>query len=137
MASLVSGEASAHAHLHLDPSLQIPVKNKCGDCLPGGGLLFKLFCCGVCFRSNCCNTTIEVDDHPIYCHEDGRCEIFDASKTINIDESMRLSASRVKALVEREKRLSKIVAETGVNLDEKVEKGRPITIRELKRINTI
>jgi hypothetical protein len=137
MASLVSGEASAQAHLHLDPSLQIPVKNSCEDCLPGGNLLFRLFCCAACFRSNCCNTTLELDDHAIYCHEDGRCEIFDSTKTDDTRETFKVSAERVKRLVEREKRLSRIQAETGIDLESKVKERHPITIRELKRMQTL
>lgn len=138
MVSLVSGEASAHGHLHLDPSLQIPVKNTCGDCLPKGGILSKIFCCGSCIKCTCCNKTeMHVDDHAIYCHKDGRCEIFDPDKTDNADEALRLSALRVKALVEKEKRLSKVVEEIGVDLEKKVQKGEPVTVRELKRLQTI
>lgn len=137
MASLVSGSAEASAHLHLDPSLQIPVKNKCEDCMPGGSLLFRLFCCHVCFRSNCCNTTIERDDHAIYCHKNGRCEIFDASKAEDSEKALKESAERVKKIVEQEKRLSRVHEATGIDLARKAERGEPIKIHELRRLQTM
>ena len=137
MASLVSGEASAQAHLHLDPSLQFPIKNTCEDCMPRGSLLFKLFCCSICFRSSCCNTTIELDDHAIYCHKDGRCEIFDSSKTEDTRETFKVSAERVRTFATKDKRLSRIQADSGVDLDSRVKDGHAITLRELKRMQTI
>jgi hypothetical protein len=138
MVSLVSGEASAHGHLHLDPSLQIPVKSKFEDCCPKSNVIMKLLCCGGCCRSNCCNKSeLHIDDHTIYCHSDGRCEAFDVEKVEDTQEALRRSATRVKSLIEKEKRLSKIKVEIGIDLDEKIEKAEPITVRELRRLQTI
>ena len=138
MVSLVSGEASAQGHLHLDPSLQIPVNSEFQDCCPKSKVIMKLLCCGGCCKSNCCNKTeVHIDDHAIFCHPDGRCEIFDVEKVEDADEALRLSATRVKSLVEKEKRLSKIKIDTGIDLEEKIEKAEAITVRELRRLQTM
>lgn len=138
MVSLVSGEASAQGHLHLDPSLQIPVNSEFRDCCPKSKVLMKLLCCGGCCKSSCCNKTeLHIDDHAIYCHPDGRCEIFDVEKVEDETEALRISAARVKALVEKEKRLSHIQRESGIDLEEKIKKAEPITVRELRRLQTM
>jgi hypothetical protein len=138
MVSLVSGEASAQGHLHLDPSLQIPVNSEFRDCCPKSNVIMKLLCCGGCCKSNCCNKSeVHIDEYAIYCHSDGRCEIFDAEKVENEDEALRLSAARVKALVEKQNRLSHIKRESGIDLDAKIEKAEAITVRELRRLQTM
>lgn len=134
MVSAISAEASAHGHLHLDPSLQLPVKSRCEDCCPSSSFFMKIFCCGGCCNSKCCNKEINLDDHPIYCFPDGRCVIFDPKKADEPASALKESAERVASLVAKENRLSMIRAETGVDLEAKIKDSESITIGEIKRL---
>lgn len=137
MASILSAEASAQAHLHLDPSLQIPVKSKFEDCCPGSTIFFKFFCCG-CFKSDCCNkTTLSIESAPIYCHANGLCEVLVPDAHENVNEALQVTAIRVKGFVEKDKRLSMVHRESGIDLEERVAKAEPISVRELKRMQTL
>lgn len=140
MVSLVSGEASAHGHLHLDPTLEVAprVRARCATCMPIKTILRRIFCC---CASNCCNTTTinRPSDPIIYVCKDGKCVLFDPSKSDNPKEDYKKTAERVKSFVESEKKVSGsvITEKSGVDLDAKLAHGEPLRAHELKRLQSI
>lgn len=136
MASLVSGEASAHAHLHIDPTLEVPIKARCATCCPITSIMKKIFCC---CSSECCNKTEIRQDRIVYCKSDGTCIPFDPSKSVNHAEDHKKTIDRVKTItsIEKAKRGSVISQETGVDLEAKYAKSEPLRLRELRRIQSI
>lgn len=133
MASLVSAEASAHGHLHLDPTLEVApeIDAECKTCCPIKAISRKLFCC---CASNCCNTTVQRPSHDVvvYVCKDGLCEPFDPTKSTDHAADYRKTAERVISLTGSNGML--IRQNTGVNIDYKVTASQPLTARELDKI---